>query len=547
MSLMKKWGLWSAVALAAIMVTGCGGPGKFSDRRKEGEASVLRYPIKSNPTTLDPGIVQDGDTIDILQNVYEGLVGWDENNQPVGYLAENWEAKDNGKVWVFHLKKGVKFHNGKELTAEDVKYSIERATDPQLKSQTADAYMNDIVGVSERVKAYDKLAADAPKPPLPALDGVKVIDPLTVEIDLKQPTPYFLGRLTYLVSAVVPKGAVPPTEITDVKDCIGTGPFKIKEFFPNQLLVLEANPDYHGGKPALAKIERPVILDSQTRLNKYKNGELDMLLLDRQDVNALKKEPELSKEIVAYPRPSIYYVALNQLIYKEFKNPKVRQAFAMAIDRDKIVNELLEGLSEKADSIVPPGVKGHRDKAAVYPYDVAKAKALLAEAGYPGGKGLPEFNLTFRDGQPDVKIVAEAVASQLNANLGVTIKLQQMEWRAYLDKFNKKEQGFYHMRWAADYLDPQNFLSQMLATWGPENKLGYANAEFDRLCKQADTTLEYDARVPLYQKAEDIALQDVAWIPIYFQKDYELHKPGVTGLRESLFGHLQHTKTGITR
>lgn len=544
---MNKLGILSAVLVAALLTVGCGGPGKFSERRKEGEENVLRYPIKSNPTSLDPAIVQDGDTIDILQNVYEGLVGWDENNQPVGYLAENWEAKEGGKVWVFHLKKGVKFSNGKEVTAEDVKWSIERATDPQLKSQTADAYMNDIVGVTERVKAYDKIKDGQPKPPLPELTGVKVIDPLTVEIDLKQPTPYFLGRLTYIASAVLPKGAVPPTEITDIKDCIGTGPYKIKEFYPNQLLVLEANPEYHGGKVKLAKIERPVIIDSQTRLNKYRNGELDMLLLDRQDVNALKQDAVLSKEIVAYPRPSIYYVALNQLVYKEFKDLRVRQAFAMAIDRDKIVNELLEGLSKKADSIVPPGVKGHRDVAAVYPYDVTKAKALLAQAGFPDGKGLPEFELTFRDGQPDVQVVAEAVASQLIANLGIKVKLHKMEWRAYLERFNKKEQGFYHMRWAADYLDPQNFLSQMLATWGPENKLGYANAEFDRLCKLGDTTLDYDARVPFYQKAEDVALQDVAWIPIYFQKDYELHKPGVTGLRESLFGHLQHTTTSISR
>ncbi|MBS1709533.1 MAG: ABC transporter substrate-binding protein [Armatimonadetes bacterium] len=533
---MNRLGVWSAVFVAAVLSVGCGGPSNFSERRKEGEAGVLKYPIKSNPTTLDPAIVQDGDTIDILQNVYEGLVGWDENNQPVGYLAEKWDVKDNGKTWVFHLRKGVKFSNGRELTADDVKFSIERACDPQMKSQTADAYMNDIVGVTDMVNGKAKGVA-----------GVKVIDPSTVEIDLNQPTPYFLGRLTYIVSAVVPKESVPTTEIKEVSQCVGTGPFKIKEFHPNQLLVLEANPGYWGTKAKLSRIERPVIIDAQTRLNKYKNGELDMLLLERQDVNALKKDPVLGKEIVAYPRPSIYYVAMNQLVNPQFKDLRVRQAFAMGIDRDKIVNELLEGLNEKADSIVPPGVKGHRDKAAVYPYDVAKAKELLAQAGFPGGKGLPPFTLTFRDGQPDVKVVAEAVASQLNANLGLDIKLQVMEWRAYLEKFNHKEQGFYHMRWAADYLDPQNFLSQMLATWGPENKLGYNNAEFDKLCRQGDTTLDYDARVPFYQKAEDVALQDVAWIPIYFQKDYELHKPGVNGLRESLFGHLQHTTTSITR
>lgn len=530
---MKRFVLWPVAAVALGLLAGCG---NFSSRRATAKENTLRHAILTNPTTLDPAIVQDGDTIDLLQNVYEGLVGWSVDNQPTGLIAESWEAKDNGQVWVFHLRKGVKFSNGREVTADDVKFSIERACDPQMKSQTADAYLSDIVGVTDKVNGKAK-----------EVSGVKVVDPATVEIDLKQPTPYFLGRLTYIVSAIVPKEVVPATEIKDIKQCVGTGPFIVKEYYPDQLVVLDANPNYWGGRPKLDHIERPVIIDAQTRLNKYKNGELDILLLQRQDVNALKKDPVLGKEIVAYPRPSIWYVAMNQLVYAPFKDRNVRRAFAMAIDRDKIVNELLEGLNTKADSIVPPGIKGHRDEAAVLPYDVAQAKKLLADAGYPNGKGMPPLTLTFRESYPDIKVVAEAVASQLNTNLGVNVKLQTMEWRSFLEKYNHKQLEFSHMRWAADYLDPQNFLSQMLATWGPENKFGYDNPEFDRLCKLGDTTLEYDKRVPYYQQAEDIALQDAIWIPIYFQKDYELHKPAVSGLRESLFGHLPHTTTRITR
>ena len=125
--------------------------------------------------------------------------------------------------------------------------------------------------------------------------------------------------------------------------------------------------------------------------------------------------------------------------------------------------------------------------------------------------------------------------------------MQTMEWRAYLEKYNSHDQVFFHMRWAADYLDPQNFLSHMLATFGPENKIGYNNPEFDRLCKLADTTMDMETRIPLYQEAEDILLADAVWIPLYFQRDAELHRPGLTGLRESLFGHLPHTTTEMKR
>jgi ABC-type oligopeptide transport system substrate-binding subunit len=188
---------------------------------------------------------------------------------------------------------------------------------------------------------------------------------------------------------------------------------------------------------------------------------------------------------------------------------------------------------------------GHRAEAAYIPFNPAEAKKLLAEAGFPEGKGLPPLEMFFREQFPDIRLVAEASAGMLKENLGVEVKLRSLEWRNYLEKFNREELPFYHMRWAADFLDPQNFLSNMLATGAPENKLGYNNPEFDALCKEADSILEWDKRKPLYEKAEDIALQDAPWIPIYFQKDAELHAPNLHDLRGSVFGHLPHTKTRV--
>lgn len=529
---MKRVSLLVLAAAVGLALVGCA-KGNFKEKASQSSGNVLRYPLNTVPTTLDPGVVQDGDTIDALQQVYEGLVTWGEDNQPKPLLAEKWDIQDGGKTYIFTIKKGVKFHNGRELKAEDFKWSWERACSPELASETITAYLGDVVGLIDMKNGK----ADSIK-------GVTVVDDYTLKVEIDKPRPYFLGKLTYLVSAVVAKESLDgKKEINSAKQMIGTGPFKAESYEPAQMLKLTANADYHGGKPALDAIERPVILDSATRLNKFKNGELDLCLLQRQDVKGVQDDPKFASQLVFHPRPAIYYVGLNcsGKDYPAFKDVRVRRAIAMAIDRDRIAKDILGGINEAAYSIVPPGVPGHRPKANFIPYDPAAAKKLLAEAGFPGGVGLPPVEIRFRDGQRDVSLVAEEVTSQLKTNLGLTVNPRVTEWKAYLERYNKGQNPLYHMRWAADYLDPQNFLSHMLSTNGPENHHGYSNAEFDRLCAEADSILDMDRRLQLYAQAEDLVLQDAPWIPIYFQRDAELISPRVKGLRESLFGHLPHT------
>lgn len=525
-----------AILAAVLGVVGCG-KGDFSKRANEGKQNIFRYPIPTKPTSLDPAIVQDGDTIDLLQQVYEGLVKWGEDNKPQPNLAESWKVSDDGTTYTFKLKKGVKFFNGREVTAEDFKWSIERACNPKLTQGMARNYLIDIVGVA------DMLDGKANE-----VKGVRVVDPGTLEIKIDKPRPYFLGKLTYMVSYVVAKESVPADkEITDIKAMVGTGPFKPKSYENDQLFVLEANKDYHNGAPKIDGIERKVVLDPQTRLNEFKTGNADLVSLERQDVAALQADAQFKDQVKFFPRPSIWYVGMNLKEYPPFADVRVRQAFAMAIDRDRIVNQILGGINKKADTILPPGVIGHRDEATFPAYNPEKAKQLLAEAGYPGGKGLPPLEISFRDGRADIRIVAEAVQNDLKNVLGVNVAPRATEWRAYLEKHNVKKIPFFHMRWAADYLDPQNFLSFLLAGDGPENKTYYANPEFDRLCAQADTTQDEATRLKLYAQAEDICLKECAWIPIYFQMDAELISPRVQGLRESLFGHLPHTTVSLSQ
>ncbi|MBL8065262.1 MAG: ABC transporter substrate-binding protein [Chthonomonadaceae bacterium] len=525
-----------ALVLAlALMSVGCG-PGRFNTENQAKAAGVFRYPIINNPTTMDPHKVQDGDTIDLLQSMYEGLVGWSPENKPVGYLAESWEISPDGKVYTFKLKTNAKFHNGRNVTSEDVKWSFERCSNPSIASPVADAYLSDIQGFTEKFKGQAK-----------EVTGVKALDPEHVQITLKAPTRMFLGKLTYLGACIVPKESFPPDkEVSDIGQMIGCGPFKIKSYQPNQLIVLDAFADYHDGAPKLKSIERLVLQDAVTRLNKFKSGEIDLVPLERPDIPGIQSNEKYKDQIHYYPRPSTYYFAMNELMYPPFKDKRVKMAFGMAVDRKKIVDEVLSGINTVANNIVPPGLPGGgRSDAKFLPFDPMAAKKLLAEAGFEGGKGLPALTLTFREDKPDVRMAAESIANQVKANLGVDVKLQSMEWGAYLTKFNNKQQTFYHMRWAADYVDPENFLSHMLATWGPENKLGYNSPEFDRLCKLADSVQDMDKAVQIYAQAEDIALQDAAWVPIYFQRDAELISPRVKGLRESIFGHLPHTTTTV--
>ncbi len=522
--------LYAVVSLGFVIV-GCG-KGNFSQTVQASKGNVFHYPLPNSPTTMDPSKVQDGDTIDLLQQTYEGLVGWSTNNEPEARLAEKWDISTDGTLYTFHLRHGVKFHSGREVHADDFKWCIERACNPQFTSDTADTYLNNIVGVSDRLKGKSKEVA-----------GIKVVDPYTLTIQIDKPRPYFLGKLTYPVAFVFDKDALkdPLKDMSSEAEMIGTGPYKITSIVPDQKVTLTANKDYWAGAPKIDGIERPIVKDASTSLNMFKAGQLDLVPLQRQDVAGLLTDPTLKAQLHYYVRPALWYIGLNQAVVPVFKDQRVRQAFALAIDSNKIVSQDLGGINKVAKSIVPPGVFGHRDDAKVLSYDPARAKKLLADAGFPDGKGFPELELTYREQRPDIRIVAEAASQMLKENLGVNVTLHTMEWKAYLDKHTQNKMGFFHMRWAADYLDAENFLSTLLASYGPENHVGYHNAQFDALCQQADTTLDAEKRKTFYAQAEDLVLQDAPFIPIYFQQDVELINPRVSGLRESLFGHLPHT------
>jgi ABC-type transport system substrate-binding protein len=527
--------LWPVVLPAALLLlAGC--QGNFSKQSIAENARIFRYPLVHDPKQMDPATVQYGDVIDLTQQIFEGLVNWGEDSQVHPNLAESWDISKDRTVYTFHLKKGIKFSNGKPVTAADFKWSIERACNPGLRSETAVEYMGDILGV-----------ADMRNGTATSVRGVTVVDDNTLKIQIDKPRPYFLGKLTYPTSWVVSKDACKPDkEMLSVDEMVGTGPFIATRFVEDQVFTLKANKDYHDGAPLIDGIERPILKDAATRLNMYKQGQVDLVQLELQDVAGLKNDATYKGQLHFYPRPATWYIAFNFKTYAPFAKREVRQAFAMAVNCKDIVEKTLGGVNDVADGILPPSVLGHRANAKMLGFDPVKAKQLLAQAGYADPSQMPPLGLYYRNDREDAKLCAQAVESDLRTNLGITVKLQGLDPDAIEEMNNKKQVPFMHFRWAADYLDPQDFLSDFFTTTGEENKMWYSNPQVDALCGAADGMDEKDpARLAKYAEAEDLILQDAGWLPIYFQKDVELISPRVQGLRDSVFGHLPHTKVHL--
>jgi ABC-type transport system substrate-binding protein len=527
----------AACSAAVLSLAACGPKGPKPEYTVTGK-NVFRYALQSRPTSLDPATVEDGDTIDLLMQVFEGLVQWSEKNEIVPNIAEQWDVSPDGTVYTFHLKSNVVFHKpyARKLTAEDFVYSIVRALTPATKSATAMNYLNDIVGARD--------VADGKET---TVKGLRAVNATTLEITIDRRKPYFLGKLTYPTAYAVCREAIEKNGGRfDEKSMIGTGPFALASYKPGYSVLLAANAAYHGGKPVLDGLERPILPDSNSRQTRFESGGSDLTDIQRADLSRLQADPTLGGQIREFARANIWYLALNQQAFAPFKDRRVRRAFAHAIDKDSIIKLALKGTATKANGIVPPGVPGHDPGLAGLPYDPAAARKLLAEAGYAGGKGFPKLTISFRQGYRYIEDAVIGIRGDLKRNLGIECDIQQIEWAQFLKQRTDGTLPCYHLRWSADYLDPQNFLSLMLRTGSPENTIGYSNPEFDRLCDQADVEPDPARRLKLYAQAQRIAVEDAPWVPIHHLRDVELHKPHLKGLRDSLMGHLPHITTDVS-
>ncbi len=521
-----------AFLAATAGLVGCG-----KSSKTKSSSQVLRYAIALEPATLDPACIIETPSLELLQNVYEGLVTFDENNRVVPQLAEHLDISPDGLVYTFYLRSGVKFHNGRQMSASDVKFSLERALWHETKSGVASNYLGGIVGLQDVVSGKSR-----------ELDGVKVVDPQTVTVTLDRPRGYFLGALAYPTSWIVCREAIERNGgRLDENAAIGTGPFRFAEYRHSYKFVLTCNRDHYAGRPPLDRIERPIVKDPQTVHIMYENGELDICTLTPGDFLNDSRNPKLKSEIRVVPSADVDFLVMHPDLEPAFRNVKARQAIARAVDRKEIAEVASHGIWTAEFGFLPPGFPGYNEGLNPHQFNPEYARSLLAGAGYPGGRSFPKLTLVYPKSSNEISAMAQVIRKNLNENLRLPVDLQERDAAVLRTDLYQSRVAFCINDWAPDYIDPQNYLSMLLHSKASLNFFGYRNAKFDALCDRADAESDMAKRIPLYQEADRLAMEEVALLPLVCGSGRILVKPYVKGLRRNLMSYLLHSLTHLER
>lgn len=530
--MMKRKMAWVLILMCAVLFSGCLGrkaapekeaPEKTTGGGKVGGAFQMR--LNAEPPTLDPAMVTDTISSQVVENLFDGLVQYDQNLSVRGAIARDWSVSEDGLVWTFHLNHGVKFHNGREVTADDVLYSFTRILDPATHSPRGWMF------------AEVKGAEDFQTQKAPTVAGFRVVDPYTFEVTLARPFTPFLSVLAMPNAAIVPKEELTKYGRDFTYHPTGTGAFKFAEWIHGDHLTLAANTDYFEGRPYLDKIVYQIIADDSTAFNEYEQDNLYLLTtIPAGQIDRVVKGEEFHDELVKTPRLGLYYLGFNTT-KPPLDNKKVRQAIAQAINKRAIADVLRHGTVVAATyGILPPGVPGFSQTITSLPYDVAKAINTLTLGGYP--TGVPaELELAFNSGSEN-QLIAQAIMADLK-EIGIKVRLVGVGWGAFIAKVDSGGTEIFRNGWIADYPDPDNFLYVLLnsANAGPGgNGSFYHNSEVDRLTLQGRTMKAGEERFKVYRQVEKIVADDVPIVPIYYYTNLLLRKPYIQGLNVTALG-----------
>lgn len=468
----------------------------------------------SDPSTLDPANCADSTAASYIVEIFSGLVTLDSNLEVVPDIAESWNVSSDGTVYTFHLRDDVYFHDGTGVTADHFKYSMERAADPATGSRVAEAYIGDIVGVTE------KLSGQAGE-----VEGIRVIDDMTLEIAIDAPKAYFLSKLTHPVAYVVDKENVGAGGDW-WREPNGTGPFKLQEWSSGSQIILERNNDYYRGA---AKLESVIFRLQGDAMMTYENGGIDIVAVGAANIDrVLDPDNVLNDELVSSSELSLYYVGFN-VNAAPFDDPKVRQALCCAVDKEKIVDVLAKNTVSVAYGIIPEGMPGYSEDLSGLEFNVSKAQQLLAESSYR--YGLPPIVLSVQGSCAGVSSADIAIAHMWRENLGLDVSLEAIDFTTLITEAKDGELQAFRVGWIADYPDPENFLDLLFHCGSVENYTGYCNSSMDALIEQARVDTDTDSRMKLYSTAEQAVVIDAPCLPLWFGRNYYLVKPYVNGFK----------------
>jgi len=529
-----KASIISIICLSILlsMLSGCGGSGQTAKTGNSTKKDMMVANLVSEPKTIDPALNNATDGSTVIYNIFEGLVRIGNDNKAEPGLAEKWGIQDNGKKYIFHLRDGLKWTDNTPITAKDFKYGILRVLDPTVgSSYSYHAYC------IKNGKAYNTKKAKAEDV------GVKVIDDKTLEIDLEYPVPYFLDILSWHLLLPLKEDMVTKNAngwANDPSTIISNGPFKITEWKHNDYMLLEKNPNYWDAQNVkLEKLKLVMITNNNTALTAYKTGDIDLIT----DIPPVQLQSLIaSGEAKSNPQLGPYFFCIN-VTKKPLDDARVRKALSLTIDREALVKTVTRGGQKPAVGFIPSGIpdggseKDFRSNGKSYietTANVVEAKKLLAEAGFPDGKGFPEISFLYNTSDVH-KSVAEAIQAMWKKNLGINIKLTNQEWKVFI---TTRTQGDYEIArhgYFADFFDPGS-LFDLWTTGSPNNDAKYSNPKYDELVSQAAKEQDPAKRSQLYHDAEDILMDEMPVIPLYYYTQNYMLKSNIKGLHLSPLG-----------
>lgn len=503
---MKK--LLSATVAVLILLGGCA---CLPDASSGGTGNLNLYGI--DPYTLDPAQAGDSASIEYITQIFSGLVRLDDNLEPVPDIATSWDVSPDGLVYTFYLRHDALFHNGQPVKAEDFKYSWERAASPATGSQTVSAYLGDIVGVEEVLAGRTQ-----------EINGVKVLDDFTIQIELTSPKSYFLAKLSYVTSFVVNR-----QDVARGRDWWhtpnGTGPFKLRSWDRGSKLVLVRFPDYYGDKAKLATVTYHLWAGYPMSL--YETGEIDIAEVGAEYYDLVTDSTgPFSRELVAVPQLSLEYIIFD-ITSPPFDDADVRRALALAVDRERLAALLLRNTVMPVVGVLPPGMPGFNTYLLGQSFDPERARVLLDSSRYGGA--VPEITLTVSGYGGHIPMALEAIIYDWRTYLGVDVTVRQIEPEEFFYNIGAEKDNLILFGWYADYAHPQNFLEVLFGEGMPYNIGGYGSVAYSDLLRQAGASQDEAESTRLYQEAEQMLINDAACIPLWSSISYTLIKPYVRG------------------
>lgn len=494
---MRPLKLVTALAALTLALGGCGGTGT----EKPGKTpSTLVIAFDGSPTSLDSRIGNDQYSGRMQDLIYAGLVEIDMHGGFVPDLAEKWEMP-NDRTIVFHLRDHLTFQDGRPLTSKDVVYTYRSLMAPGFPSPKGAGYAS--------------------------VESVDAPDPKTVVFHMREPNAAIFDNLTL---GIVPEGANPDTFRTRP---IGAGPYRVTKFLTDEKIVLEAFPGYHAGAPGIDRVVIRIIPDATTRTLELERGTIDFVLNNIPPDSVKKLEGDKDLRVVAEPGAIYQYVAFN-LRNRYLSKLKVRQAIAHAIDRQRIVRDLLLGYGQVTDTLFPPGHWAHADNLPDYAYDPAAAKKLLDEAGFPDPDGdgpKTRFTLVYKTSTDAESNQQAEMIQQMLREVGIDMRIQSNEFGVFYDDLQKGNFDLYSLR-RAGVNDPDFYTYMFESNNMPplgQNRGYYRNPEVDRLLDEGRVTFDRQKRKAIYVKVQKILAEDLPYVSLYHRYNIAIMKKGLVG------------------